>query len=129
MQAATEPGAVQRRVLRNLIAVGVIAVAVALAFGELRFALGVALGSVLAVFNYWWLQSSLRGVLAAGTSTKPPGTILKFVFRWIVVGVAAYAAYTTGYFDPIGIILGMIIPAAAVIVEAAYLGFRRGPGN
>lgn len=129
IQATSEPEAVRRRVWRNLAAVGVAAVIVALAFAELRFALGVALGSALALFNFWWLQTSLRGVLAAGAGKTPSGTVLKFVFRWIVVALAAYAAYTTGYFDPIGIVLGLTVPAAAVIVEAGYMGFMASRRN
>ncbi|HEU4387322.1 MAG TPA: ATP synthase subunit I [Blastocatellia bacterium] len=129
IQAASEPAAVQRRVWRNLAIVGVGAVAAAFAFAELRFALGIALGVVLALFNFWWLQTSVLGALTTGTGKTPSGTILKFVVRWIVVGIAAYAAYATGYFDPIGIILGLTIPAAAVIVEAGYMGVRAGRRN
>ena len=123
-QPAAEPAAVQRRVWRNLIAVAVGGLILALALAPLRVALGFGLGGALAVFNYWWLSSSLRGVLAMDMSKTPPGTMLKLFLRWIIVAAVAYAANSTGYFDAIGIVTGLTAPAAAIIVEAAYIGFR-----
>jgi mannose/fructose/N-acetylgalactosamine-specific phosphotransferase system component IID len=69
--------------------------------------------------NYRWLGSSLRAVLAAGAEKTPPGTILKFVVRWIVIAAAGWAANKTGYFDGVGILAGLFAPALAVIIEAA----------
>jgi hypothetical protein len=120
----TEPAAVQRRVWRNLTVVGLASVGAAFALAEWRFGLGVALGAVLALFNYWWLQSSLKGILATGSSKTPPGTMVKFVLRWILVALAGFAAYSTGYCDGAGILIGLTAPAAAVIAEASYVTFR-----
>src|SRR5262245_2186945 len=125
----TEPPAVQRRVWRNLIVVSVAALALSLVVAEWRFAIGIGLGGALALFNYLCLQSSLRCVLAAGTPNTPPGTLLKFVLRWVIVALAGYGAYLTGYFDAAGIVVGLTAPVAAIIVEAAYTGFRTANGR
>lgn len=91
---------------------------------QTRFTLGLLLGGVLALLNFRWLSTSLRGILAAGNSKAPPGTMIKFVFRWFVVAAVAYLAYLSGFFDPVGIVSGLLAPAAAVIIEAGYQGYR-----
>jgi hypothetical protein len=82
------------------------------------------LGGALALLNYKWLHSSLRGVLAAGYEKSPPGTMIKFVVRWLVIAAVAWAANRTGYFDAVAIIAGLFAPAVAVMIEAAYIAYK-----
>jgi ABC-type phosphate/phosphonate transport system permease subunit len=117
----TRPEFVERRVWRNLFAVIIVAVAISALAADFRFTLGLALGSALALLNYRWLGTSLRGVLAAGAEKTPPGTMLKFVVRWIVVAAAGWSANKTGYFEAVGILAGLFAPALAVMIEAAYV--------
>ena len=120
----TAPEAVERRVLRNIVAVVAVAVVAAAIFADLKFMLGVVLGGALALLNYKWLNSSLRAVLVVGSEKAPPGTLIKFVVRWLVIAAVAWAANRTGYFDPIAILAGLLAPAAAVAIEAAYVGYK-----
>jgi hypothetical protein len=122
--ALTAPEAVERRVWRNIFAVVAIAVVIAALVGDLKVMLGLVLGGGLALLNYKWLHSSLAAVLAAGNEKAPPGTMIKFVVRWLIIAVAAWAANKTGYFDAIGILAGLLAPAAAVIIEAAYVAYK-----
>jgi hypothetical protein len=115
----TRPEFVERRVWRNLFAVIIVAVAISALAADFRFTLGLALGGALALLNYRWLGSSLRAVLAAGAEKTPPGTMLKFVIRWIVIAAAGWAANKTGYFEAVGILAGLFAPAVAVMIEAA----------
>jgi hypothetical protein len=120
LDAITEPDAVGRRFFRDLlivIAVGVIAAAV---LAGLRFTLGVCLGGLLALLNYKWLYSSLRAILAIGVDKSSP-TRMKIIFRWLVIGGAAYLAVQTGWFDSVGIMAGLLAPAGAVFIEAGYI--------
>lgn len=120
----TAPEAVERRVLRNIIAVVALAVVAASIFADSKFMLGLVLGGALALLNYKWLNSSLRAVLVVGGEKAPPGTLIKFVVRWLVIAAVAWAANRTGYFDPIAILAGLLAPAAAVVIEAAYVGYK-----
>ena len=120
----TTPEAVERRVWRNIFAVVALAVVAAAIFSDLNFMLGLILGGALALLNYKWLHSSLRAVLAAGSQKAPPGTIIKFVVRWLVIAAVAWAANKTGYFDPLAILAGLFAPAAAVTIEAAYIAYK-----
>lgn len=118
------PGAVERRVFRNIFAVIAIAVVIAALTADLRFMLGLVLGGALALLNYKWLHSSLRAVLATGNEKTPPGTMIKFVVRWLVIAAVAWAANKTGYFDPVAILAGLFAPAVAVMIEAAYVAYK-----
>ena len=118
--ALKSPEAVERRVLRNIFAVVAIAIVIAALTADLKFMLGLVLGGALALLNYKWLHSSLRAVLAAGSQKAPPGTIIKFVVRWLVIAAVAWAANKTGYFEAVAILAGLFAPAVAVMIEAAY---------
>lgn len=121
--ALTAPEAVERRVWRNIFAVVAISIVIAALTSDLKFMLGLVLGGALALLNYKWLQSSLRAVLATGQEKTPPGTMIKFVVRWLVIAAIAWAANLTGYFNPVAILAGLFAPAAAVMIEAAYVAF------
>jgi hypothetical protein len=86
------------------------------------FTIGLALGGGLALFNYRWLQSSLHGVLAAGDGKTPPGTMLKFVLRWGFIAIVGLVAHRTGFVDARAILIGLLAPAVAIIIEAAHHG-------
>jgi len=118
------PEAVERRVWRNIFAVVAIAVVIAALTADLKFMLGLVLGGALALLNYKWLQSSLRGVLATGNQKAPPGTLIKFVVRWLMIAAIAWAANKTGYFDAVAILAGLLAPVPAVMIEAAYVSYK-----
>jgi len=120
----TDPAQVERRVWRNIFIVIALGLIAALLFAEWSFTLGLGLGGALAIFNYKWMHASLREVLESGDSKAAPGAVMKFVVRWFVIGVIAYMAYGTGYFDPIAILAGLFAPAIAVIIEAGYVTYR-----
>jgi hypothetical protein len=120
----TAPEAVERRVWRNIFAVVAIAVVIAALTADLKFMLGLVLGGALALLNYKWLHSSLRAVLATGNQKTPPGTMIKFVVRWLVIAAVAWAANKTGYFDAVAILAGLFAPAVAVMIDAAYVAYK-----
>lgn len=122
--AFTAPEAVERRVWRNSIAIVVIATVAAALVTDRRFVLGLILGGALALLNYKWLHSSLRAIMAASNEKAPPGTMVKFVVRWLVIATIALAANKTGYFDAVAILAGLFVPAGAVMIEAAYVAYK-----
>lgn len=123
-QGFSAPKAVERRMWRNIFAVIAIAVVIAAITADLQFMLGLVLGGALALLNYKWLQSSLRAILEIAHEKTPPGTMIKFVVRWLVIAAVAWAANKTGYFDAVGILAGLFAPAVAVMIEAAYIAYK-----
>ena len=116
--------AVERRVWRNILAVLACAIIAAAIFADLYFLLGLILGGGLALLNYRWLHSSLRAILGTGSTSAPPGTSMKFIVRWLLIATLGWAANRTGYFDAAGILTGLMTPAAAVMLEAAYVTYK-----
>ena len=124
--------AVERRVWRNILAVLACAILAAAIFADLHFLLGLILGGGLALLNYRWLHASLRAILGTGSTHAPPGTSMKFIVRWLLIATLGWAANRTGYFDAVGILAGLFAPAAAVMIEAAYMTYKtltRGDGE
>jgi hypothetical protein len=122
--AFLQPKAIQRRVWRNGMVLVGLAILVAAPIAGLTVTLGLALGGGLSLFNYRWLQSSIRDVLAVGGSKTPPGTYLKFIVRWLVVAGIAWVGNRTGYCDATAIVAGLFAPALAIMVEAGYTTIR-----
>lgn len=120
----TDPAEVERRVWRNIFAVIAIAVVAAAVFADLKFMLGLVMGGALSLINYRWLHASLRAIMAGGSQKAPPGSMLKFIYRWLVVGVVVYAASLTGYFDMVAVLAGLFAPAMAVMIEAVYVTYK-----
>ncbi len=120
----TDPVRVEGRIIRNIIAVVALAIVAAALFADLKFMLGLTLGGALAVLNYKWLHSSLRAILESGTSTTPPGTRMQFIVRWLIIGLVVYFAYQTGYFEALAMLMGLLAPALAVMIEAVYVTYK-----
>ncbi|HYL99396.1 MAG TPA: ATP synthase subunit I [Blastocatellia bacterium] len=118
----TQADAVQRRMWRYIAALIVIGVVAGSLTRDFRFVAGFAIGGGLALFNFWWLVTSVRAILATGSESVSSWTsAAKFVFRWIVIGAVACGAYLTGIAKPIGILTGLLAPGVAVMIEAGYL--------
>lgn len=118
--AAGDAGAVVRRVFYATPAVGAAMVAVAVAAGDWRAAVGVVAGVGIALVNFRSLHNSLRSILDAGHEKAPSGTSMMFVFRWIIVATVAFAIYQTGMASIVGVFAGMFAPAVAIGLEAIY---------
>jgi ATP synthase I chain len=88
-------------------------------FTSVQVTTGLLIGGLLALLNHRWLQTSIAaafGVLVDGQ--KPRVTLAKYVIRYFIVGVAAFAAYTLGIASLPAIIAGLCTFVVALFVEA-----------
>src|SRR5436853_2444059 len=124
----SEPLAVERRLFRSVMIVIAAGTMLTAALGTGALALGTLLGGLLSVVNLRWLAASLRGIFElnreTGRAKTPPGTLMKFVLRWFLIGGVGYGASLTGFFSSAGIVAGLLAPAAAVLVEACYCTYK-----
>jgi hypothetical protein len=95
-------------------------------FGR-RPALGFLLGCVIAYLNFQWLKSGISGVADrvtnTGKSQSGKGIVLRFLLRYVLLGVAAYAILTSFPASLRGLFAGLFLPVAAIFCEAVYEGY------
>jgi hypothetical protein len=99
----------------------------------LRPALGFALGCAIAYINFYWLKRVIGGFVdrAAGAETTQSGQgiVSRFLLRYVLMAIGAYAILTVSPASLNGLLAGLFLPVAAIACEAAYelyAALRRG---
>ena len=92
-------------------------------FGH-RAALGFLLGCVIAYLNFEWLKSGVAGladrVTNAGKAQSSKGLISRFLLRYVLLGLAAYAILISFPASLGGLFAGLFLPVGAIVCEAVY---------
>jgi hypothetical protein len=87
-------------------------------------ALGFLLGCVIAYLNFQWLKSGVSGladrVTNAGKAQSGKGIIGRFLLRYVLLGVGAYAILTSFPASLRGLFAGLFLPVGAIVCEAVY---------
>ena len=111
--------------IRNfmLILAPVLSSAAWLKFG-LRAAVGFLLGCAIAYLNFQWLKSGVSGlvdrVTNAGKTQSGKGIIARFLLRYALLGLAAYAILISFPASLGGLFAGLFLPVGAIVCEALY---------
>ena len=116
------------RIRKSMLVLGVVLpAAVWFKFGT-RPALGLLLGSVIAYLNFQWLKSGVSGIADRVTNTGKPqsgkGIVARFLLRYVLLGVAAYAILTSFPASLKGLFAGLFLPVGAIACEAVYELYR-----
>ena len=112
------------RIRNFMIVLGpVVAVAAWMKFGP-RAAAGFALGVVIAFLNFQWLKSGVSGlaerVTNSGKALSGKGIVARFLLRYVLLGLAAYAILTSFPASLRGLFAGLFLPVGAIVCEAGY---------
>jgi hypothetical protein len=120
------------RMLRTMLAVGVLLLGPIYWFYGWAGAVGVAAGSAISYINFRTLISGVEalGERIVNLQSKERGwaIVLRFLVRYGLVGIAAYAIFKSSAMAFRGFLWGLCLPVAALMVEAgveAYVAFRR----
>lgn len=101
----------------------VLASAAWMKFG-LSSAIGFLLGCIIAYLNFEWLKSGVSGLADRVTNTSKrqsgKGVIGRFLLRYVLLGVAAYAILTSFPASLRGLFAGLFLPVGAIVCEAVY---------
>ena len=112
------------RIARFMLAVAVLAsAALTFRFGW-RVGAGFGLGAAIAALNFYWLKRTV-GVLADRVAQPASaqlfrGALLRFLLRYVLVVLAAYAIFKSSSLSLYGLLAGLLLPVAAIACEAAY---------
>ncbi len=89
-----------------------------------RAALGFLLGAVIAYLNFQWLKGVVSGladrVTNTGKSQSGKGIVARFLLRYVLLGVVAYAILTSFPASLKGLFAGLFLPVGAIVCEAVY---------
>jgi small-conductance mechanosensitive channel len=89
-----------------------------------RTALGLACGCLVAYLNFQWLKRGVEAlatrIVEARKSQSSKGIILRFLLRYVLMGLAAYGILSVSPASLYGLLAGLFLPVAAIACEAAY---------
>jgi hypothetical protein len=89
-----------------------------------RAALGFGCGCVIAYLNFHWLKRVVNALADRATRSDRPapgkGIVLRFLLRYFLMALAAYAIFTVSRASLYGLFAGLFLPVAGIGCEAAY---------
>lgn len=114
-----EAGALESRLLRTMTWTVIVAVAIAAILAPWRFTTGLLLGGGLSILNYRWLHSSTAAIVSLSMGSQARrGRSTRYLFRYLVVAAAVFAAYQFQIVSLAAAILGLCSFVPALFVEA-----------
>jgi small-conductance mechanosensitive channel len=85
---------------------------------------GFLLGCVIAYLNFHWLKNGVAHLADRATNSgkgqSGKGIVVRFLLRYILLGVAAYAILTSFPASLPGLFAGLFLPVGAIACEAFY---------
>ena len=120
------------RLLRNMLVASVLLLAPAFWFYRWAGAIGFAFGAAVSYVNFRSLTRGVEGladrIVNRHSREKGGWIILRFLVRYGLVGLAAYAIFKSSSVAFRGFLWGLCVPVAALMAEAVwegYVAFRR----
>lgn len=112
------------RISRFMLAVAVAGSVAALLYWGWRIALGFACGCCIAQLNFHWLKRVVGALADRVTQAANPrpakGMVLRFLLRYFLMALAAYAIFTVSRASLYGLFAGLFLPVAGIACETAY---------
>jgi ATP synthase I chain. len=93
---------------RNWIILGIFLV-VSLIFMPYRFTLGILLGGLISIINFYWLSRGLQKVFRQFLGRARSSIVIRYYIRITVTGVALFFIITRTPADVIGLLIGLSV--------------------
>lgn len=91
-------------------------------------ALSFLLGSVIAIANFFWLRRTVEALghafEATGRKPSSAGVVARFLLRYALIALAAYVIFKSSAASWYGLVAGLSLPVAAILMEAVYQTYR-----
>ena len=91
-----------------------------------KAALGVLAGGIIAIVNFIWLRNALQRVLGLLPANATRYAMMRYLARMTVTGCALYFVITSDLFSLAGILVGLSIIVANIIVLSLYRALGTG---
>ncbi len=107
-----------RRILWTMGAVALLSSLAGFIFVSWQFGLGVVLGGVLSLVNYYWLKISLKKIFdQAVGGVRPRFLAVRYFSRYLTLGGILLIVFLTKTVPIVAVILGLGSFALAIVVE------------
>ncbi len=120
---AEQPSTVEtlshRRILLLMAIVSALGAIAGFIFISVSFGVGVLIGGILSLVNYYWIKQSLKSIFDKAVSGEKPIFLgLQYFFRYLTFGAILFFLYLTKSVPIVGVLLGLASFALAIIFEA-----------
>jgi hypothetical protein len=113
-----------RRIPRFMVGLAILFTAAALIRFGWRIALGFACGCAIAYLNFHWLERVVNAladrVTSTGKAQSGRGVVGRFLLRYLLMALAAYAIFSVSPASLYGLFAGLFLPVAGIACEAVY---------
>ena len=113
-----------RRIARMMAVLALAAIPPGWAIYGWRIALGFACGCGVAYLNFYWLEKVVKAIAdratQSGLTQSSGGVVFRFLLRYFLMAIAAYAILTVSPASLYGLFAGLFLPVAGIACEAAY---------
>lgn len=113
-----------RRLVVNMVGFGLAGMPAVWVWYGRAMALTFFLGSAIAIVNFFWLKSSVVAMGArlerTGQTPSSSGIILRFLLRYFLIALAAYAILKSTAGSLNGLFIGLSLPVGSILIEAVY---------
>ena len=120
------------RIQKLIMVIGTAALVTAFAYFGWRIGIGFALGAGISFLNFHWLRKIVAGLaeltIASGSAASR-GMVHRFVLRYLLMAVVAFAILTVSRESLYGFFAGLFLPVAAILCEAGYEVYRVASGQ
>lgn len=97
-----------------------------LTFYSTQMGLGILVGGIIAVVNFFWLRSALQGIIGLLPARPFAYSQFRFIARISVTGFVLYFVITSGLFSLTGILVGLSVIVVNIIAISLYSALRAG---
>ena len=112
------------RIIRFMLALGIVATVAALVRFGLAVAAGFVVGGAIAFLNFHWLKRVVSALADRATATgerqSSKGVVLRFLLRYVLIALSAYAIFKISRDSLYGLLAGLFLPVGAILMEAVY---------
>jgi len=121
------PAQTERRIAWLTLSIGFTVAAISLALRHKSWALGLAIGTILAWLNFRWLRRGVDALVLASKAQEglekprvPRSTYFAALFRYTLLALSVYLIYTYEHVPLGSMIVGMCALAAAAIAASVW---------
>ena len=92
-------------------------------------ALGVFSGGSLAILNFLWQRRTLSRILGQQGGATPGSAVFRFLLRLSLSGFVLYLILISGKVSVFGLLAGLSIIVAVIVLFALYAAFQKDKGD